>query len=379
MKGTLRFLVICLLLSPILVDAQENRDSIVVEFGLALQDSIDQGNYGYLNEVFDSQYFKDKFIYEDSSNVTLGEYNSGVESGITKVIETIVKRMIDNGFSYNLINYYEASDSIYYLTFRMYGEQGFNYHEFEVIFDEEGVPWIGDIFVYLSGEFLSETLKSIYSAGLSEILDEEGFSTFSGQMKYVLLLVEIKKLIAEGKREAAQMIYEGIPEEIRMEHVFLLYGIQIYDPIDDQKKYEELVSIYSAQYPSNACVYLLGIDLYASKGEYEKSIEMVDSLISITGDDLLPYVKGKIYHEMEDYINAENMYEYIAENFPYFEDNWFQLLALDIETKKHDQSIRCLDRLIEDCGYEKEGIVDFIITEYTGFAEEEVFKAWSTQ
>jgi len=167
MKGTLRFLVICLLLSPILVDAQENRDSIVVEFGLALQDSIDQGNYGYLNEVFDSQYFKDKFIYEDSSNVTLGEYNSGVESGITKVIETIVKRMIDNGFSYNLINYYEASDSIYYLTFRMYGEQGFNYHEFEVIFDEEGVPWIGDIFVYLS--MIKRSMKSSYQSTLPNI------------------------------------------------------------------------------------------------------------------------------------------------------------------------------------------------------------------
>jgi len=376
---SLVLLSISLLLFPFTIDAQEDQDSIVVDFALMLSDSIEAGNFEFVNTVFDAEFFFEKFAYRDSSNAEVIAFNSGFNSVGHQIMKNILDALAKAESSYNLVNYYEETPGAYFLRFRMFGEDGFNYHDYEVIFDDSGKPMLGDVFVYLSGEYMSETMRPIYYAAISKFVEDDAFSEYSDSFDQLRKLTTLKKLLGEGKIEEAKTLYESIPEDFREERLFLIFGLRIYSTEGDEDKYFDVVETYTTKYPSNASIYLLSIDKYYKAGDFETSHAMVDSLIAITDDDLLHFLKGNLYYEMEDYINAEIKYEYIAENYPYMSDNWSQLFDLDVYLGKHDLAIRCLDRMIEDCGYIKQSLVDVINEDYEAFSKTTVFMDWAKE
>ena len=245
---------------------------------------------------------------------------------------------------------------------------------------DRGNPKIGDIYVYLTGEFFSQTLSQFYYPGITKILNESYFNKekkvrFESYEK----LHRINQYLQQKKNFEAVMLYNSIPKEIQEEKIFLLYGLKLTNSETNPEKYTELVQILNKKFPNNPTFYLWNVDRYFVNENYQKSLEMVDSLMNITGDDFLNYYKANIYFALKDNESAEKHYQILTENYPGFEEGFTSLFEISILNENFKLARTCVDALVNTFYYEKTALIKTVERDYLAFSKSEDFIHWKSK
>ncbi|MCB1317765.1 MAG: hypothetical protein KDK27_17490, partial [Leptospiraceae bacterium] len=244
------------------------------EFARKVEQSVALGDPAYLNDHLDSAAFTDaavpQHVNAERRQTLIQEMQSRFRAG-----ETLL-RGIGNG-TYKFLRASRQQEQ-WTVLFRLVGEDGaLNYHRFllrksgnEVLFT--------DIYVYLTGEKLSETM-----------------ARFLGQDSVNPVALKIMAAFQSGQFDEVIRLYESAPESIRTDKTFVLLVAQSASRVDDDQ-YLEYMEHFRKLFPEDPALYMIDIDYYFIKREFKKLEEIINTLYEIIGGD--PYLKlllGEIY------------------------------------------------------------------------------------
>lgn len=352
--------------------SQLNKDSIAITVGTKIESQLYEGKISYLDSVFDSEAFFDKILIK-KDDPKMEAFNSGFRSA--KILDKFTASMIttiNNGGYVTFVNFYDESPTVYNLIFRMHSEAGLNYLEFVTDIDDQGHARITDIFVYITGQYISETLRFVYLP-----MAQEGFEDdiTSATAFNVISLAKIQSMIQEKKLKEAKKLYYILPDSVRNSTVGRNYELQILEEADSIR-YKELMNEMVNNSSSLAAYYMAGIDKNILDGNFDKSLECIDSLYSYTGDDFLDLYRGNINFAAGRNKIAIYYFEHLAKNYPYLPEAYDNLLAIYYLEEDYPKMIGMLDNIVEKIELTPQYVDEVIIDSYPILQEKAEYKAW---
>lgn len=375
MKYTFALLLFFILTS---INAQnDNPYSNIID---SIEITIYNGEPEYLNQLMD----KDVFVERIFEGIELGDdagkgkgYIKGLKDGIASSFKygDVIVTEINNGISFDYVKTNEYDGRVA-LLYRLYSEEGLNYHEL-MLDSIDGELKIVDIYVFAIGETFSDLMKRMVVMQIAKYLKEDKISSsLSRRMDNIDKLLNIQRLIKAGKNEAAMLLILNVEEEAVDKKFLLFLKVQASSSLSEDI-YTKTINEYVSAFPDDPSVYLLVVDKYIMEEDWEGSIKSIDKLDEmIGGDDFLNYMRSSIYMESGDLDKAEKSNDIIINEYPSFEDSYWNALAIQIEGKEYRKATLTLDAFIIKFEYVFEDLDPFVKEDYPGFFKSKEYKEW---
>ena len=388
MKQTVYILISFMLISAGTINAQEvlvvendANNNRVEALAVTIQNAVFEGSSSDFMTAFDIPSFvKNVEIDEETSS---DSYQKGLMKGFINGLENLPKKIIadfENGSYYDYVSHrYDETAGTYYILFRLFSsETGLNYHDYKV-FNVDGELLLGDIYIYASGEHISQTfsrllVNSLPQSKLSQLFGKRNAKDFT-------TMVEGFLQYRSGNPQKAYKTLEGIKGDLSNEKYFLVIKSQVASEVSDDL-YKATLKEMKDKHPDDTTLYLNYIDYYIMEGDYKKAIEQIDILENQTKDDFLAYMKGNLEYEQGNYAKASEHFKYITDNYEGFFEGFSSYLSSLTAEKRFDDAISVLEQLIL-IGYDKELLVEFVeedddfgVNIMQELVDSEAFKAW---
>ncbi len=346
--------------STLQIPYSKKNDSLVVELGDSIQNAIQNGDVDKYLSYYDLDSFS-SFITKDTPlDNKSAQYKDGFLKGVKSGLKSIPQKIIDEvsleGY-YDFVNYfYDESTQTYYMLFRLYSSlSGINYHQYRVSKQDDKLTF-SDIYIYLTGENLSETFKRlfIYSLPKKSLFDFFGENNSSEFLK----IAEATKLYNQGKFQMAYHKFNDIKGDLKNDKFILILKSTCASQIND-REYSKTMQQIVSHYPDDPTLYLSQIDYYIITKNYEKTIELLNRLENETSDDFLNFLKGNLELERSNYSKAIEHFKYIIDNYPDFSEGYTTYLyALSL----NGDFDKCIDLLsfLTNNDYLKPDLIQFI-------------------
>ncbi|WP_299837142.1 hypothetical protein [uncultured Tenacibaculum sp.] len=360
------------------VFSQENYDVKLAkldEIGYAIDSTLFNGDNKYFDKIYDIKLLTDRFFIKTNDKELL-KFNLGFYKGFSSSF-TFGKEMlkqISTGSEYTFLRSYKEGEN-YFLLFRLYGDSGLNYHKHLVEFIN-GEPKISDTYIYLSGEYFSETIKFIYDGSvrnrnlLRRILNRSE----NADLKKIELFKVYKD---QNDFKKVIELYESLSEKSKKRKIFMIYSLLASKNLEDSI-YMKYIKSYEKEYPNDPSLYLISMDGFIIKEQYDKAIATLDKLDkSIGGDEFLDYFRGNCYYLKKDFVKAAEYFEKLMINYPNFFDGIDSLLTVYVESKENEKAIHILDVFTEKFELEKESLKELVKINFPEFTKTKEYKNWS--
>jgi tetratricopeptide (TPR) repeat protein len=267
-----------------------------------------------------------------NANATESEFLAEVFKGMS--LGGKIVGVIQNNGSYEFVKQFEK-DNKRYVLFRLFtSDYTINYHELELCKVGDAIK-IADLYFYISGEALSETLINLYRNFLAD--DSKVDIKASKRNKAIsVTLPKMRALKAEGKFKEALATYNTLPAEFKTNKTFLLNKVLITQNLDD-KTYISAIEEYKKINPKAEHINLLMLDAYTYRKQYDKAQEAIDTLdANINTDPFLDYYRYLIYNLQEAPERGIVTLEKAAKNLPNNNAVQLELIAVykDLPEKK---------------------------------------------
>lgn len=270
--------------------------------------------------------------------------------------QQIMSSIKDNG-SYEMVKHYEK-DSKQHLIYRLYADGSLNYHDFE-LGRSKGKVYIADMFIYVSGEELSETI-----ADLAENFSD---NNMAGEKDFTALR-KMKQLLTEGKHKQAKDIYDRLPTDLKDQRSLQIMHILICSGLDEEI-YMGAIDKFIKLFPDEPYMFLMMIDACMMKKDYTGAIRYIDKTDSVINKDpFLDYYRGLLYKAKGDEVNATMHFETVSKNMPHFADGILALIEQYLEDGKTDKAKETILLYRGRKEFEQESLT-FLLYSYPDFKE----------
>lgn len=347
----------------------------VANLGFSLQNKSDRDDIPAMNELYDVKAFADIFLLK-STKKEVHEFNAGFFNGFSRGFnfgEMLVEQKSEGG-SYQFIRAYEDEKNNFHLLFRLYGE-GLNYHDY-LVKEINGELKIIDMYIYMSGEYLSDTYKTYYKSILNKSNVLTKYLTEITVYQDALKLTEVKELNAAGNFKKAYKVYNSISSSSKVTKAFQLVNIMVAFNLSEDIYYKAIKD-YEKRFPYDPSLYLVSLDGLIFKKEFDKAIKSIDKLNELLGGDpFLNYIKGNIYYFEKDYESALGKYAIINLEYPDFIEAYDSALGIYLETNNNEKVIEILELYVTRFEMDKEEL-KFNLSEFAPkFIKTKEFKNW---
>lgn len=310
-----------------------------MEFALQIEKTIARGDAVFLDNAFSEKEFLKRVDLKKTADAK-GFVKGALEK--FKIGSQMTAILTDND-DFNLVKYYEK-DGRPHLIFRVYmqSSKSFNYHDYELL-KQDGKVKIADVYIYLSGELLSETCKNLYLT-LMEEAENKKFASPKENMPELNVLPEIKKLFMSRKYSEAKEKLDKLPVYLRAAKTVLLMNVQICAGIDADS-FAKAIEEYVAAYPTAENINFIMIDGYFVQKDYEKALAAVNKLDSqINKDPFLDYFRHLACYALDKKAESKNYLHSLTKAMPEFEDGFIELFGMYAEAgeKKQADSVKAI-------------------------------------
>ncbi|NJN50221.1 MAG: hypothetical protein HC798_03365 [Polaribacter sp.] len=346
-----------------------------MQIGYAIDSTLYNGDKAYINSIFDVKTLVEN-ILDKSDNKIVEEFNEGFVKGFNNKFDfgTLILNELNEDTNYDFITYF-YEDETYFLTFRLFSEDGLNYHEYKLV-KENDVYKIVDVYFYLSGEYFSETLQGIYFQSLNGVLNSENNSYSNPFTEDLIKLSLVKKQMQKGDYIKAKEIFDSISEKSQLQKPFLIIALLITSNLDE-KLYINYIQKYETNYPNDPSLYLVSLDGYVLKGEYKKALELVDLLDeSVGGDNFLDLQRSGLHLLDKNYEQALVYGKKLLENYPNYIDAYVNMITINIEYGKDADAIDAIEIFMKQFELDKETMKVAFEEDYPEFVKKQVYKDW---
>jgi hypothetical protein len=358
--------------------AQDSKEQLkkVDDFGKTIASKIYDEDATYLEALFDFDTLFLK-ISGKAKDDELEDFEVGFKNGFIqsfKVSEAIILNN-NNGGSYHFLKSYIDENQRIHILFRLLFDDGLNYHDYLVSKKNDSFV-VYDLYIYTSGEYLSETLNVAFKKLISNSNPNEVNDAYYDG---IMLLKEIRQLILKKEFDKAEKIFNTIPKDIRETKMFQLINTDLTSNQSDEK-YLKALNEYETLFPNDPSLFLLSIDTYLLKENYDKALYYIDKLDhALKGDTYLDIYRAYMFIAKKDYNKAVEYLIKFNKEFPYDITGKEYLLDCYLELKNYDNVLEVLDDFIENFDFEENDLIEFIKESYPKFYKNKVFKDWQEQ
>ena len=269
-----------------------------------IEDVTNSGDPSALNHFFDVDSLI-KNIQRKSDALKDPAFMSGFSGSFSKSFANYGQQMmasIQMG-NYRLLREYESEGSRR-LLFRMFGSGGLNYHEYRLVRVRDSIK-ASDVFVYTLDETLSSNLAS-----LVDMMSNSGDHLTEEVATMKAMREQFNKKNYAGVKEQ----YDKLDEKYKRNKAILMLYISACHQLD-LPLYQNAIEHFAASFPDAPSAYLMMIDVYYLRKEYDKGLEAIDKMDKlIGGDKMLDLYRGNFYKlqgkKAESIVCYEKVYRY---------------------------------------------------------------------
>lgn len=318
------------------------------EFASSLGKSIYKKDNSFFNEAFDVDAMIDKM--KAASSDKSADYWKGAKEGFGKKIDfgdRIIEGLANDG-SYSLVKQYQKGDQ-QHLIFRLFGNGGLNYHDIELC-NKKNKTKIADIYIYTTGETLTESMKDIFSQ-IMNVGEKDSYN-----MEKINAMQEIKKLLGKGKYEEAKAIIDALPLNLRSLKAIQIYNIQICSQISDSLN-ADAIDKFERDFPGDPSLDLVLIDGFFLKKKYDEALACVNRLDKqINADPFLDYYRGLIYNLMGKKTQAQQSLEKLYKNMPDFSQGALELSTYYMDKNDYEKAADIINKVKQNRDYRQASV-----------------------
>ncbi len=373
----MKYILLVVLISISLQIKAQNETLIKLE---AIGDSIDASlnNYQkeYVNSLIDEESMI-KIILDKKEGEEITAYERGVSLGIRRSLDfgELMLKQIGNGAHYGFVKAKHISDDNYSLLFRLYSEEGINYHGYLCTYRDDTVS-INDIYIAIAGQTLGETLRSLLqSVNLNKNVKSK---TESKSLEGLLKVVEIKQLVGLGRFDKAHKLYSKLPKKLKEQKAIKIYEVIINSNRDD-KSYLKTMKEFVSMFPQDPSIYLVSLDKYVIEGNYDIALACVDSIDKkIGGDPFLNLHRGNIYYMADNVTKSAEKFSELVQYDLKIAEIYDSYLFILLQLGDHDNALLMVEKLVDEYEYTIEEVSDYVSYENPGFYDSTQFQNWLT-
>lgn len=261
-------------------------------------------------------------------------------------------------------------------VFRFYNRDGgLNYHEYLIAPTAAG-PRILDFYVYITGEWFSETLRRLVLPAVlaaksrDKVLGADD-RNFEANLK---AMQAITAAIQAGDYELALERHAQLPEAVRKEKVVMLQRIAAAEKVSE-KAYQEALEVFEKECPGDPALDLISLDANINRKHWAAAHECLDRLAARAGPDAyLDFLHANVHLLEEKYPAALAAAEKAIAAEPALQDSYLTLITVTLKQQDHAATAKALARFEKQFGrieldLEKEDA-------YAGFVKSPDFAAW---
>lgn len=266
------------------------------EVAKAIEAAIAHHAQTELNGLIDLDQFADRILhglpvseeFRSSYRIQIAE-----DGGLANVLQEIMDS-VKAGGDYSLVQIMDR-DGVHHPMFRLLLPEGrgFNHHEIILNQDKNGKSKIVDIFVYLTGEDVSDSLRAVDLTTFLEQVPELKDSLTGAEASFAASLKslqQIQSLAAENKGDEALKLYETLPEDLRTNKRTLLTKLGVAQRVSDEA-YFQVLEEFQKHHPTEPAFLFRMLDMLAVQQRNEDVLQTADLLQQLTGDAYLSLMK----------------------------------------------------------------------------------------
>ncbi len=355
------------------VELREGDREAFEEFALFLEAELNAGNYNALSDRFSMDHAVD-YLFKDM-NVSAADLR-----GFREEFRDNLARGFRINFGESSVKFLEfrPGDGRPKLLFRVIGaNSALSYFDLYVIRDSAGEVQIADMYNYVAGEMVLQSVRRMMLAVLS-LRDRTLLSRLTNRdadlAKHAATVAELNQLRQEGNFEAAYAKLKELPDSIRSEKPTMIIEIMIASELDESI-YLGAMENFQATFPGDPSVPMVMLDYYFLNEDYAMVRESVASLREAVNDPYLYYYDVLSYVAEENYAAARSSAEaYLAED-PGAEYALWSSVEVALSEPDHAELATLLTRLEAEHGYDLRPSVESNAN-YAAFCESPEGKAW---
>jgi hypothetical protein len=255
---------------------------------------------------------------------------------------------------------------------------GVNYLEFVPGRTPGGQIRAVDIYVYASGEFLSETWRRTLLPMIADQSRTIVEKLVTGEQDYVRDLPQIgrgMKLLNEGKPKESLAIFKQLRPETRKQKVILLWRLWAAQRSDDDKEYAAAIEDFRKWFPDDPNLELISIDAFVLRGDFPGAMKGVDRLDqSLGGDPYLDTLRAGIREAQGDLEGARRFARKAIEREPSLLPGYYALVGYSLKAEKYDETLALLEEMDRKFDIAFEDLSQ--VPEYAGFVKSATYPEW---
>ncbi len=259
------------------------------------------------------------------------------------------------------------------------GTQGVNYIEFIVKQGPDRKVRAADIYPYVSGEFMTESIRRGLLPAAASASRSFLAKLVTKEQDVVLDMPKIQPIadaIIHGKKKEAMRLLDELRPETRKTKMVLLLRTQAAQEAGE-KEYLATLEEFRSLFPNDPSLDLQLIDYYLLTKKPEEALKCIDRLDrSVGGDPYLNYMRASLALERGDRAEARRLGELVVKEEPSFKQAYFFLLGISIQDKTHVETLTQLKRLQKKLGVTFKDLTT--VKEYGDFVKSPQYKEWVT-
>lgn len=319
------------------------------KFADSLVADANSGNVAAINEKIDW----DAILEKAMAHVDAPEAKRGFLEGFNGKRNTseglagMLVQQINQGGNYRCLRVHEQDDGKRAL-FRLVQKEGsVNYHDFVLERRSDGNVRATDIYVVVSGEMLSATLRNMFLPAAADE-NKSFFDRLTGKensfIKNFPKIQQVTTAVRSGNYRAALDSYKSLPVDMQQEKSVLILALVAAMRVGDDDAYQSVLQTFMASHAGNPAADAASIDYFFLRKEYRKSLAAAMRLDRFLGGDAhLENVCATLYLLQDKIVQARAQAQKAIENEEDFAAAYDTLLRISCKEKDFDESVRVLD------------------------------------
>ena len=236
--------------------------------------------------------------------------------------------------------------------FRMEADAGFNYHEYVLSAGPDDLR-VQDVYVYMTGEFLSETIRR---HAMNSFASSKGFvakllGTDRDYLKNLDKMKAMNEHVTRGEFQEGLAVYAKLPASLRVEKTYLIMRLRLALGSGDNDAYAKAIEDFEKAHPTDPALDLLSIDGFFLRKEYAKALASVDRLDKrVGGDPYLDVTRADLHIAAGDHAKGRECAARALKKDPGLDDALWSLVTVSLHGKDFKETVRLLRRLEKDFG-----------------------------
>jgi hypothetical protein len=347
------FSLVCLLIFAFACGYKSNPVSVdeAKQFAEKVEASVLQNDPNFLNNSLDKKEILKR------AGLKSKVWDPASSKGYAMDIGTKLMNTLQSKGTYEVVKHYEKS-GIRHILFRMFLQGNINYHDFE-LHKKGSKVLVSDIYVYTTGENLSETL-SLINSEMDDIENQPGDR--EDKDKWLNYIGRLKEMALEGRHEEAKKLFHTIPHDVQQMKIMQLTNLTICSGLG-KDEYNEAFKQYESRYPDEKNIPFLKISYYMMNDDSKNTLLAVDELDRfIDKDPLLDYFRHLCHYSAGDRVNSLICLKRLVKNMPDFEDGVMELIALFLKEGDSESARPLIERFRKNASFDQKNLDNFLNT-----------------